>query len=302
MIAQLIHELESLKGSLIAYENFQDGVLMTEFDSASLGLNTDEIGFPAAPLRHDALTIIGVMNGAVELSVDYITHRVSANGIAWIMPTHISQLVRITQDFKGWMLLITKSFVEENGHPYRNTTPLISYMQLKKHPFSLFEPDEFGSLYESLQAVRERMKQHTHLFQKEIILNTLKAFLLDMGNFFFSKKENIFSPILTRKEELLEGFLALLAKHCKEEHEVTFYADKLCITPQYLSIALKEQSGRSASRWIQDALIVEAKGMLKSPRISVQEVANVLNFPDQSTFGKFFKKHTGLSPVAFRKS
>jgi AraC-like DNA-binding protein len=301
MISQLIHDLESLKGSLIAYENFQNGILMTEFDYSSLELNTDEMIFPA-PSRNDALAFIGVMNGAVELSVDYITYRISANGIAWIMPTHISQLVRITQDLKGWMLLISKSFVDENGRPHRNSTPLISYMQLKKHPFSLFEPDEFSSIYESLQTVQERMKQHTHLFQKEIILNALKAFMLDMGNFFFSKKENLFAPVLTRKEELLESFLALLAKHCKEEHDVSFYAGKLCITPQYLSLALKEQSGQSASRWIQNALMVEAKGMLKMPHTSVQEVANELNFPDQSTFGKFFKKHTGLSPVAFRKS
>ncbi|MDR3269494.1 MAG: helix-turn-helix domain-containing protein [Tannerella sp.] len=300
MIAQLIHDLENLKGSLIAYENFQNGILIAEIDYSSFGINTDEMIFPA-PARNDALTFIGVMNGAVELSVDYITHRISANGIAWIMPTHISQLVRITQDFKGWILLISKSFMDENGRPHRNSTPLISYMQLKKHPFSPFEPDEFSALYESLQVMQERMKQHTHLFQKEIILNALKAFMLDMGNFFFSKKENIFSPILTRKEELFGKFLTLLAKHCKEEHDVSFYAGKLCITPQYLSLALKEQSGRSASRWIQDALIVEAKGMLKSPRVSVQEVANELNFPDQSTFGKFFKKHTHLSPVAFRK-
>jgi AraC-like DNA-binding protein len=300
MISQLLHDLESYKESMVTFENFQNGLSIIEFDQSLLNSKAGEMFFPA-PSRYEALMLMGVLNGELELSIDYITYQVPVNGIMWIMPTHIAQLIRITQDFKGWMMLISKSFIEENGHAARHSTPLISYMQLKKYPFSTFEPEEFHSLYESLQLVRKKMKQETHIYHKEEVMNSLKAFLLDMGNFFFGKRENIFFPVLTRKEELFEGFLALLAKHCKEQHEVSFYAEKLCITPQYLSLTLKEQSGRSASQWIQDALMVEAKGMLKMPRTSVQEVADNLNFPDQSTFGKFFKKHTGLSPVAFRK-
>jgi AraC-like DNA-binding protein len=217
------------------------------------------------------------------------------------MPTHIVQPVHFTPDLRCWVIVISKSFLDENAQPSRHSTPLIPYMQLKKCPFCLYEPEEFQALYESLQTVRSRIRHQTHLFRKETIANALKGFMLDMGNFFFGKKENIFSPVLTRKEEIFESFLTLLAKHCKEEHEVSFYAEKLCITPQYLSLTLKEQSGRSAGRWIRNALMVEAKGMLKLPRTSVQEVANRLNFNDQSTFGKFFRKHTGLSPIAFRK-
>jgi AraC-like DNA-binding protein len=100
----------------------------------------------------------------------------------------------------------------------------------------------------------------------------------------------------------MNQFLQLLFDHAKEQHAVTFYAGKLFITPQYLSLILKELTGKSANKWIEDALIVEAKVLLKMPQTTVQQVADKLNFSDQSTFGKFFKKHIGLSPMEYRKS
>ncbi|MDR1455659.1 MAG: helix-turn-helix transcriptional regulator [Tannerella sp.] len=302
MIADLLRDLKEYKDALVLLENFQNDVVLMEFDHLPSGLDANRISFPA-PARHGGLIFIGVMKGEMTFSIDYITHRVRENGILWILPTHIAQLVHITQDFKCWALLLSKSLLEENGHSSsRSGTPLIPYMQLKKTPFCMFEPEEFRTLYGDLQVLLTRMKQKTHVFYREIVVDTLKIFFLDTGNFFFSRKENIFSPVLTRREEIFANFLKLLSKHCTGEHEVSFYADKLCITPQYLSLVLKEESGRSASLWIQEGLMVEAKGLLKMPVISVQEVANRLHFPDQSTFGKFFKKHAGLSPVAFQKA
>ena len=100
------------------------------------------------------------------------------------------------------------------------------------------------------------------------------------------KEELMTAPTLSRKEELFEQFLQLLFEHCKEQHVVTFYAEKLFITPQYLSLILKELTGKSANKWIDDALIVEAKMLLKAPQATVQQVADILHFSDQSTFGK----------------
>ena len=65
---------------------------------------------------------------------------------------------------------------------------------------------------------------------------------------------------------------------------------------------LREQTGKSANKWIDDAVLMEAKMLLKTPLLSVQQVAEQLHFSDQSTFGKFFKKHIGLSPLEFRRS
>ncbi len=132
--------------------------------------------------------------------------------------------------------------------------------------------------------------------------NAFVGFLLEIANIFMGKKDGLLMPALSRKEELFEQFLQLLFEHCKEQHVVTFYAEKLFITPQYLSLILKELTGKSANKWIDDALIVEAKILLKAPQATVQQVADMLHFSDQSTFGKFFKKHMGISPMEYRKS
>lgn len=300
MPSQLLYGLERFKESLIVSDNFQNDILIAEFDQSLLKLE-DGTNLSPHPSRYDALILAGVMEGEIEFSVDYVTFKIPKNAVMWIMPSHISQVISITPNLKGWLLVASRDFLESNGESSRNNVSTI-YLQLKKNPFTVFEPEEFQALYQSLQVIQTRMRQHTHLFSKEIISTALKLFFLDMGNFFLGKKENVYTPTLTRKEELFAGFLTLLSQHCMKQHEVSFYAGELCITPQYLSLVLKEQSGRSASQWIQGALMSEAKILLKSPRINVQEVADQLNFPDQSTFGKFFKKHAGISPMAFRKS
>ncbi|MDR1602548.1 MAG: helix-turn-helix domain-containing protein [Tannerella sp.] len=291
--------MKILNRATVYFDDFQDNIVIAEFNYSPSDA-AEPIPFPA-PSRHEALTLLGVMAGELGISVDYSPYRIPANGIVWIMPTHIMQVTDIAHGTKVWMLHLTKLFIDNNIQKRFGDTPMISYMQLKKYPYSLFEPEEFKLLYEHLQTIRDKFKLNAHSFQKEVVKTFLKAFALDMAHFFFRKKDNFFVPQLTRKEELFSDFLLLLKEHCKSQHEVSFYAGKLCITPQYLSLILKEQSGHSASQWIQNALVVEAKRMLKMPRTTIQKVADDLNFPDQSAFGKFFRKHTGFSPLAFRK-
>ena len=181
------------------------------------------------------------------------------------------------------------------------TQAIANYMEIRKNPCTELEPEETAKLAGSMQVIREKMRERTHFYQKELVQNAFIGFLLDLGNIMLSKKDRLIRPTLSRKEELFEQFLQLLFEHCKEQHVVTFYAEKLFITPQYLSLILKELTGKSANKWIDDALIVEAKILLKAPQATVQQVADILHFSDQSTFGKFFKKHIGISPMEYRK-
>ena len=87
----------------------------------------------------------------------------------------------------------------------------------------------------------------------------------------------------------------------KQERSVAFYADKLCVTAKYLSLISKEVSGQPAGNWIDEYVILEAKTLLKSSQMSIQEIADSLNFANQSFFGKYFKHHTGISPKEYRK-
>ena len=101
-------------------------------------------------------------------------------------------------------------------------------------------------------------------------------------------------------EELFKRFIQLVHKHCTTQREVSFYANKLFITPRYLSTVIQNVTNTTAKSIIDKHVILEIKVLLKSTNLSVQEISNQLCFPDQSFFGRYFKKHTGLSPLQYR--
>lgn len=103
------------------------------------------------------------------------------------------------------------------------------------------------------------------------------------------------------KEYIFEQFIHLVEYYYKEQHAIGFYADKLHLTSKYLSAVILKSSGKTAAQWIREYLIMEARALLKSGRMSIQQVSNELNFYDQSHFGVFFKKHIGCSPREYQK-
>ena len=107
---------------------------------------------------------------------------------------------------------------------------------------------------------------------------------------------------LSRADEILEKFLRLLADCHARERSVSYYADKLSLSPKYFSKMVKDASGRSVPEWIDTYVLLEAKRYLKESGLSIKQIVYQLHFPDQPSFTKYFKAHTGLTPAQFRKS
>ena len=105
-----------------------------------------------------------------------------------------------------------------------------------------------------------------------------------------------------RSKAVLEDFLTLVRDNHNRERSLSFYAEKLYLTPKYLSKLVKTVSGKSAHEWIDSFVILEAKNMLKYSDMSIKTIVWELNFPNQTTFYRFFKAHTGMTPSEYRKS
>ena len=110
------------------------------------------------------------------------------------------------------------------------------------------------------------------------------------------------SQTTTRSKMVFEQFIRLVGEYHTKYRNVGFYADKLCLTPKYLSKLIKTASGRSAPEWIDSYVILEAKNLLKYSDITIKEIVYRLNFPNQSVFYKFFKARTGMTPSEYRNS
>lgn len=106
--------------------------------------------------------------------------------------------------------------------------------------------------------------------------------------------------ISTRHKSVFESFIELVEKYHNKERSVRFYADKLCITPKYLSQIIKNMSGFSAPEVINKYVILEAQHLLRHTDLSIKEISDQLNFPTTSYFYKYFKTHTGYTPNSYR--
>lgn len=286
-------DFDSLKSRLYMYESYQADILVADLNSQDVFLND--------PVRVNALQVLLVLEGSIDLSIDYVLFQASTNTVVTIMPTHITKVMKYSPNFKGRLMAVSRAFLEQSMMP-NHSSSMIQYMKIRKNPTILLQESEIKTLDECMLRLRQTILQTSHHLQPLLIQNTLMGFFIEMGNIFSERKEYNTPPSLTRKEELFESFLRILYMYCKEQHVVSFYAEQLYITPQYLSLILKELTGRSANKWIDEALMQEAKILLKAPQATVQQVADALHFSDQSTFGKFFKKHAGMSPMEYRKN
>ncbi len=138
---------------------------------------------------------------------------------------------------------------------------------------------------------------------RHMVSNILAAFFYQAVALLY-KRLDIVDPDRpgTHRNNYVHEFLKLVHLYYTKERSVNFYASKLFISPKYLSLLVKEATGRSAARWIDYFVISEAKNLLRFSGKNIQQVAYALNFSNQSSFGKYFKHLTGMSPTEYQKS
>lgn len=106
---------------------------------------------------------------------------------------------------------------------------------------------------------------------------------------------------VSRQEWLTRRFFELMSEHFESQRQVSFYADRLCITAKRLSAAVKETSGHTALEWLNEAALVEAKRCLRTTDLTVLQISEALHFSTASSFVRFFRQHAGSTPLEYRR-
>lgn len=249
------------------------------------------------PVSLDGFAAIVMMSGEATLSINLNEYLVRPNDVVVFTPEVAINVVGYTEQASAYMIAFSKSFVNEIQIDLATSLPV--YMRFGKAPVLPVTPDDVTQIRQLFQLVKTLLRSDKERYRHEIIrtLFTTAFYIITEIN----QREQ---PGLQKQghcEVLFNEFMTLLQQHSKRERTVGFYARQLGITSKYLSSVVKEVSGKTAARWIDEAVILEAKALLKYSGMSIQEIAYHLNFSTQSFFGKYFKHHTGTSPSRYKR-
>ncbi len=211
--------------------------------------------------------------------------------VIWQMSSRISDAL-YSSDFNADFLLVDKDFLLEYNP--EKIWASKAFVFIKKNP--VFQLDERGKamIEHNFIQIKRRIEE-PHLFQKEILGRQLQIFLLDLWEIYKNAMENI-QQTDNSSALLFTRFMNLLPEYSKTEREVSFYADKLCVSAKYLSEVVKKSSGHPASYWINGYAMQEILAYLKSSNLTFAEISNRMNFYNPAHFTRFVKKQTGDSP------
>ena len=262
-------------------------------------LVTEEVNWipPTYAFRH-AFYFVGICTGGfgkVKFNLQEYTLR--PNTLFSVTPQLITQIAERSPDAKVSVLIFTKQFLSGKQIDSHFLDTLICFQPDAFATISL-DPSEAENLLQFFSFIKEQSARMEHPHRKEIAKNLIISVLYEIDGL-YQQQSSVLKRKLTRKEELHKQFQDMLFAHFKEERTVKFYAEALYVSPKYLMEVIKEVSGKTAGELIDEAVILEAKVLLRVPELNVSQVSDPLHFPDQSFFGKFFKKHVGVSPSEY---
>ena len=271
--------------------------LMRECITASSDSQMQVFRFPC---RIDAF-IIGVgTEGETSVSFNLHEFKLKKDSIFIFTPKNVLQ-VNSQQYFKADVIAISPDFMRRINIDIKNMMPL--FLKFLENPALTLTPEESRSMRGMIaQIERETRGPETH-FSFDIVSGLIAATIYKVGDIMYhylAEHPEGQNNSHNRAEEYFKQFTHLLGEHFREERSVGFYARQLCITPKYLTTLIKRISGQSVSEWIDNYVILEAKTLLKYSTMSIQEIAYYLNFPNQSFFGSYFKRNTGMSPSQYK--
>ena len=231
--------------------------------------------------------------GRINLMYDDITDCSEQRTVGVIFPNHRLLKVDKTDDYRATLIVVRASLLND---PMLQIINQLRY-RYEPHPNVKLDRHE----YKMITSVVEGMCEITRLQlpDRRMLMTRLLEFLLRLLSHYRKGKLN---ETLTDKR-VSARFLADLKQHIRQHREVSFYAEKACLSSKHFSAVVKQETGQNAAYWIHRQVVAEAKMLLHVRRdLSVQIIADMLGFEEQSTFSRYFRRETGMSPTEFRNS
>jgi AraC-like DNA-binding protein/mannose-6-phosphate isomerase-like protein (cupin superfamily) len=252
----------------------------------------------AYPHRHDGFyEILFITNGVGQYIIDGVVHNIKKDSLYFVSPGQIHDIA-VSKDIDGFIFLFTDKFYQSQRS---------DSLKLFQYPF--FYPIS-SEILPSLKLDKSTSSKLYQLFQMAIseaqlsddespdMVRSYLELILGLCKRIFPKDETIIEN--KRSALLVRKFKKLVEEQIGSNYSLKQYAQLLNITPNHLSEVVKSVTGKTSTEIIDERLMMEIKRMLVNTPMTITEIANNLNFSDQSYFAKFFKKYEGIPPKKWR--
>jgi len=257
------------------------------------------------PIRFDGYILFFLKRGRFSIDFNLKTYDVHEGSLLVTVPGNIIRLGQLAEErlpeIELVYVVLSKQFV--SGLQLDFNKVFQDSVQMLENPCIVLNEEQLA-LAESYFLLARQVLQSSLSNKKDIIgglLSSLSYMTEDIWTGQLNEKTEALADSGARAALTYDRFMKLVTEYHNRERGMQFYADKLCLTPKYLSKIVKEASGRSGPEWIDAFVILEAKNLLRYSDESIKEIAYKLHFPSASVFNKFFKANTGLVPSDYRR-
>lgn len=295
-----IRELKHLSQGSIVNDNLSDDLFVAEMHYES---KMDIIEYPC---RFHGYMAFFCIQGEFEVEINLKKFTIRKDSMFIYTPGNIVRVTNIDPREKESVHFVVVAISEDLMSSTRFDFSKLynESLRLLESPCIIINENERELCRKYFDLIQEVSKMRMPNMRESVAALISSIFYL-MGAMWTDRltaaKKNGGEEVSTRSKIVLEDFLLLVRDYHTKERSLSFYADKLYLTPKYLSKLIKSVSGKSAHEWIDSFVILEAKNLLKYSDMSIKSIVYELNFPNQTTFYRFFKTKTGMTPSEYRK-
>lgn len=257
------------------------------------------------PFKVSGVVMILVKSGELDFEIDLKPTHIGPDQIIIIPRNALLKISQVDRgNAEGYILFLSPRFLHSVNI---NMTAIYAPELVNNHrPEMKLDSGEVTLLMKYFNLLNVTAADRDNIQLQTLIASSLiSALVYQLVKFHYKRTlfdENDRKGAPSRRLTYVHDFLKLVHANYLTERRVNFYANKLCITNKYLSVIVRETTGRSPGEWIDDFVCTEAKALLRYSGKNIQQVAYTLNFPNQASFGKFFKGLTGMTPSQYQKT
>lgn len=249
-----------------------------------------------SPVEMNGALLLLCTRGTSTVTIHLTSYKMKRNSIAIILPHQFFQITEQSNDCRfvyvgfSHKLLQTPALFNKTLE-YIHSIYESPVVTLSENVASIIR-DYFKLLIRATKLPDTFLKDE----QLELVYTQL---VMGLGTIYRQDAEKK-RPKYNRNEEIVKELVRIIVDHYKTERNITFYAEKMHLSPQHLSTTIKKTTGKTLTDIISTFVIKDAQAKLRSTELTIQEIAYSLNFSDISFFGKYFKRYTGMSPKQYR--